>query len=236
METKDYIIISFSGCALTISIVSLIITLIQKNKETKRAIRKTLTDTLEGISKINIEAAKLSATEDFNFNSQANISLRRNYNTQRRILITHADYLIQKYDFLASEIDCNILAAAYSTIGDQEKADFFWRKTIDKSISKPIRLMNLRGFGAFLFKNEQEELGRKYFNEGLLLELPENDENKILKLDTYLMLCDFEKEIGSKVHYETSLTNAMEILATIKSKRRKDEMYERIRTKLPSTE
>ena len=44
MEQKDYILIAFSGTALTISIISLIITLIQKNKETKRTIRKTITD------------------------------------------------------------------------------------------------------------------------------------------------------------------------------------------------
>ncbi len=86
MDTKDYIIISLSGCALTISLVSLSITLIQKNKETKRAIRKTLTDTLEGISKIGIETTNLRATKDVDFNSEPNILLRRNYNSQRRIL------------------------------------------------------------------------------------------------------------------------------------------------------
>lgn len=236
METKDYIIISFSGCALAISIVSLIITLIQKNKETKRTIRKTISDTLESISKIGIETTKLRATKDIDFNSETNILLRRNYNSQRRILIAHADYLIQRYDNLATEIDCNILAGAYSTIGDQEKAELFWEKTINKSISKPIRLMNLRGYGAFLFRNENEKLGRKYFNEGLLLDLPENDENKILKIDTYLMLCDLEKEFGSKEYYEASLTNAMEVLSKIKSSRRKEEMYELIKNKLPKVE
>ncbi len=234
MDTKDYIIISLSGCALTISLVSLIITLIQKNKETKRTIRKTLTDTLEGISKIGIETTKLRATKDIDFNSEPNILLRRNYNSQRRILIAHADFLIQRYDKLSTEIDCNILAGAYSTIGDQEKAEFFWKKSIDKSISKPIKLMNLRGFGSFLFNNEKEELARKYFNEGLLLPLSDNDENRILKFDTYLMLCDLEKEFGSKENYEISLTSAMEILSTIKSNRRKEDMYERIRTKLPN--
>ncbi len=55
MGTKDYILISISIGALVLSFISLIVTLVQKNKETKRAIRKTLTDTLESITKINIE-------------------------------------------------------------------------------------------------------------------------------------------------------------------------------------
>lgn len=207
-----------------------------KNKETKRTIRKTLTDTLEGISKIGIETTKLRATKDIDFNSESNILLRRNYNSQRRILIAHADYLVQRYDKLATEIDCNILASAYSTIGDQEKSELFWKKTIEKSISKPIKLMNLRGFGTFLFTNEKEDLGRKYYDEALSLDLPENDDNRILKFDTYLMLCDLEKENGNKGYYETSLTNAMEVLAKIKSTRRKDEMQMRLRTKLPNVE
>jgi hypothetical protein len=155
METKDYILIIISGSALTLSLISLIVTLVQKNKETKRTIRKTLSDTLESISKIGIETTKLKSTKGLDFNSDSTIQLRRNYNSQRRILIAHADFLINRYDKIATEIDCNILAGSYSIIGDQEKAEYFWQKTVDKSISRPIKLMNLRSYGIFLFNNEK---------------------------------------------------------------------------------
>jgi len=178
METKDYILIVISGCALILSVISLIVTLIQKNKETKRTIRKTLTDTLESISKIGIESTKLRGSKDIDYNSEQAIQLRRNYNSQRRILIAHADFIVGKYDKLANEIDCNILAGAYATIGDQDKAEYFWQKTIDKSISTPIKHMNLRGFGIFLFNSGNEKLGRAIFREALVQKLTENDENK----------------------------------------------------------
>ncbi len=210
-------------------------TLVQKNKETKRAIRKTLTDTLESISKINIETTKLKTSKESDTNSETVIALRRYYNSQRRILIAHADFLVMRYDKLATEIDCNILAGAYATIGDQDKAEYFWQKTVDKSISPPIRLMNLRGFGTFLFYNDKDDLGRKFFDEALLLDLTENDENKILRTDTYLMLCDLEKEKGNKENYEFNLTKAMEVLATIKNNQRKNDMHDRIRLKLPNS-
>ncbi|MBI5915779.1 MAG: hypothetical protein HY842_10405, partial [Bacteroidetes bacterium] len=106
MTTKDYILIIISGSALTLSLISLIVTLIQKNKETNRVIRKTLTDTLESITKIGIETTKLKASKDADFNSETAIQFRRNYNSQRRILIAHADFLIMRYDKLATEIDC----------------------------------------------------------------------------------------------------------------------------------
>ncbi|MDB5088244.1 MAG: hypothetical protein JWR09_2238 [Mucilaginibacter sp.] len=233
METKDYIVITISACALTLSLISLIVTLVQKNNETKRTIRKTLTDTLESISKIGIEVTKLKSSKEIDFNSEQSIQLRRNYNSQRRVLITHADFLIHRYDKLATEIDCNILAGSYATIGDQEKAEYFWRKCVAKSFSEPIKHMNLRGFGTFLFNNDKINLGRQVFSEALSQTLSQNDENKFLKADTYLMLSDLENNCNNKENYELNLKEAIEICSTIINNHRKNEMEQRIRSKLP---
>lgn len=98
--------------------------------------------------------------------------------------------------------------------------------------------MNLRGYGTFLFNNDKVNLGRKNYNEALSIDLAENDSNKILKIDTYLMLCDLEKEKekGNVDEYKLSLAKAMDIFATIKNDLRKNEMQNRIRIKLPNTE
>src|ERR1700752_2743671 len=231
MEQKDYILISISVCALTLSLISLIVTLVQKNKETKRTIRKTLTDTLENISKINIETTKLRTSKENDNDSEDSITLRRVYNSQRRVLIAHADFLILRYDKLATEIDCNILAGAYATIGDQDKAEYFWKKTVDKSISLPIKVMNLRGFGTFLFSHGKENQARNVFNQALSLDLAENDENKIILIDTCLMLCDLETDFGTKEKYEASLTKAMELWSTLINPGRKEETFKRMRRK-----
>jgi hypothetical protein len=234
METKDYIIVFISGSALILSLFSLIVTLVQKNKETKRTIRKTLTDTIENITKINIEVTKLKASKEVDFDSEPIILLRRNFNSQRRALVAHADFLVTRNDKLTTEIDCNILAGAYAAIGDQDKAEYYWQKTVDKSSSLPIKVMNLRGFGTFLFGNEKEDLGRKFFNQAFELDLIENDDNKILKIDTYLMLCELEKGSGNSQNYDNALIKAMEVLSTIKHTNTKTEMHERISRRLPS--
>lgn len=232
MEVKDYLVISISGSALIISLISLIITIIQKRNETERAIRKSLSETLENIAKINLEVAKMRSSKDVDFNSDSIIALRRNYNGQRRILIAHADYLIKKYDNLATEIDCSTLANAYYDITDLIKAEEFWGKTVEKSMSPPIKLMNLRGYGGFLFDIEKEDIGREVFKQAFAVQLPENDENRVLKCDTYLMLAELEKN-RNKENYDKCLTGAMEVWGTIKNKYRKDEMNERIRRVIP---
>ncbi|UPT66510.1 MAG: hypothetical protein M0D57_18950 [Sphingobacteriales bacterium JAD_PAG50586_3] len=224
MEKKDYILIVISSTALIISITSLIITLVQKNKEVKRTIRKTLSDTLEGIARINIEVTK-SRGEDFN--SEKNILLRRNYNTQRHILIAHADTLVQNYDSIVKEIDCKILAEAHSSIGDYDAAKIYWEKATHKSQSGSIKMMTLRGYAMFLFGNGEVEEGRKIFNEAINIKLKDTDENKIILADTYLMLCDMEKGIDTD-NFESSLLKAMEIWHSIKNKNTKEDIYARI--------
>jgi Tfp pilus assembly protein PilF len=126
------------------------------------------------------------------------------------------------------------LADTYVAVGDIEKAEYYWLKTIEKTKSNALRVMNLRGYGIFLFHNEKIELGRQKFDEAQRIELPVNDENRVMKIDTCLMLCDLEIEFGSKENYEVCLIKAMEILATMTSERRKDEMHKRLRQKLPN--
>lgn len=233
MGTKDYILIFISGSALFISIISLIITLVQKYRETQRTIRKNLSDTLEAITKISIETSKLRASKEIDNNSEAIIGLRRTYNSQRRTLVAHADFLVSRYERLTTEIDYNVLAIAYAAIGDHEKAENFWRRCIEKSISKPIKHMNLRGLGIHLFNNGKINEGRKCFDEASAIVLPDGDDYHVIQVDTYLMLCSLEKEFGDKINYDTSLTNAMEVLGLIKSNRCKEEMHERLRLYLP---
>jgi tetratricopeptide (TPR) repeat protein len=191
MVPKDYYTIIISVIAL---IVSIFLNFFQRAKDEKRSTRKDLSDTLESIAKINIENTKLrqnnvEATPEI-------IELRRNYNSQRRILIAHADFLISNYDDIVIDIDCNIAAGAYKTIGDYDKAELYWKKTIEKSDSAPIKHMNLRGYGTFLFEQGKIEAGRSKFREALLIDLPDSDASKSLITDTYLMWAKLERDFN----------------------------------------
>jgi tetratricopeptide (TPR) repeat protein len=188
MDSKDYYTVGISLIALIISIFS---NFYQKQKEDKRAIRKNLSDTLESVTKINIENVKL-ANSLIN-DSIEGVSLRRSYNTQRRILVAHANFLILNYDSIVTDIDCNIMAGAYNSIGDYDKASSYWEKTINKSDSNPILHMNLRGFASFLFSQGKIDAGRNKYKEAFSINLEDNDPNRRLLSDTYFMWALVEK-------------------------------------------
>jgi tetratricopeptide (TPR) repeat protein len=213
METKDYYTIIISVIALIVSIFS---NFFQKTKEDKRAIRKNLSDTLESVTKINIENTKLRQN---NIEiTPENIELRRNYNTQRRILIAHADYLISTYDKIVTEIDCNIVAIAYSNIGDPNRAEFYWKKTIEKSVSLPIKHMNLRGYASFLFNQGKMESGRNKYREALMIDLPDTDNNRDMISDTYLMWAKSEKSYNNENEANKLIEDASSFCSRIGNK------------------
>ena len=212
--------------ALAISIISLIISILQKTKETDRTIRKNLSDTLESVAKINIEVAKLKQ-DVLVFDSDDGIGLRRVYNSQRRILIAHADFLVTKYYILATEIDCNLLAGAYQNIGDYEKAEIYWAKTIKKSKSNPIKLMNLRGYARFLFFQGKFQLGRSKFDEALKLDLPDTDVYRREISDTYFLWASVEKEFNNYSEVERLISLGQTYCDRIGHLKMREEMKKR---------
>lgn len=231
MTQKEYIVIIISATALGISILSLIITLFQKYKENKRTIRKTISDNLESIAKANIEFNKLKSQKDSDFNSEPNILIRRNINSQKRAILSNVKFLIDKNSDIATESDYTILAGAFADIGDQSLADQYWKLAIDKSRSPEILIFNLRGYGSFKFRNNDYDNARLLYEQANQVNLTETDEHAVIKCDTYLMLADHERN-SNKITFENCLTLAMEELSKIKNGHRKNEMHERITRRL----
>ncbi len=224
MQPKDYYTIIISVIALIVSIFS---NFFQKAKENQRSIRKNLSDTLESVTKINFENSKLrkeGGSEEVEV-----VEMRRIYNSQRRILVAHADFLILKYDKIVTEIDCNIMAGAYANIGDAQKAEFYWKKTIDKSESGPIKHMNLRGYALFLFRQGKIEVGRSKYKEALLIDLPDNDPTRILTTDTYLMWAAAEKNTNNKSEETKLINDAISTCSRIGNNNSRLQMEKRIK-------
>ncbi|WP_266363060.1 hypothetical protein [Tellurirhabdus rosea] len=228
MDLKDYIAIA----ALLISITSLVITLLQKRKENYRTIRKNLSDTLESVAKIAIETTKLRQTND---ESDAVVDLRRAYNTQRRVLIVHADFLVTENDEIVTEIDCNILATALISIGDLERAEHYWSKTIEKSQNDSIKHMNLRGYARFLFLQGQFQLGRSKYEDALRLKLADNDYNRRLVTDTCILWAKVEREHGNISEFRRLVGLAHGYCSRIGNMTMRDEMEKQINLLEPTT-
>jgi len=196
MEPKDYLTLAVGSVALAISIASLILTFRQRAQENQRGVRKTLTETLGQLSEVGMSFAKLDAEHPEQTDQIVN--LRRMHNTQRRYLANHAEYLVRQIPDLATDIDYNMLAQAFRSIGDYDKVQQYWDLCVAKSESSVIRAMNLRGHGNFLFFQGNPQLGRKKYEESLELPLPDTDNVRRDRADTYAMWARVEMDFGYK--------------------------------------
>lgn len=192
MEKKDIITLIISSIALILSFTSFIITINQKKRENIRILRKNLSDTLNDLLAISIAMGKLIADTKNDFTNEI-IELRRSYNTQRKALLIHADFLINENPELATDTDYNIMANNWNIVGNYPKAEQYWQMTIQKSDDLVIKHMNLRGYAIFLFFQGNMPSGRSKFNEALELRLPDTENVKKTISDTYVMWARIEK-------------------------------------------
>jgi tetratricopeptide (TPR) repeat protein len=196
MDPKDYLTLGVGSVALIVSVTSLILTFRQRAQENQRGVRKTLTETLGQLAEVGMSLAKLDAEHPEQ--TDQIVSLRRMHNSQRRYLANHAEYLVRQIPDLATDIDYNMLAQAFRSIGDYDKAQQYWELAVAKSESPVIRAMNLRGHGSFLFFQGNPQLGRKKYQESLEIPLPDTDNVRRDRADTYAMWARVELDFGYK--------------------------------------
>jgi tetratricopeptide (TPR) repeat protein len=194
LEAKDILVIGVSSLALITSAVSFVSTFRQRALENKRGIRKSLTDALGELAEVALTRAKLDL--DHPELSDQIMTLRRMYNSQRRHIAMHAEYLVRQIPDLATDIDYNLLAGTFHAIGDYDKTQHYWELCVKASENKVVRAMNLRGFARFLFFQGNQQLGRKRYQESLELELPDTDNIRRDRTDTYSMWAKTESDFG----------------------------------------
>lgn len=196
MGIKDYLMVSLSLLALVVSVISLFMTFRQRAQENQRGVRKTLSETLGQLVEVSMSFAKLDAEHPEQ--TDQIVALRRMHNTQRRYLANHAEYLVEQIPSLVTDIDYNLLAQAFRSIGDYDKVQKYWELCVDKSESNVIRAMILRGYANFLFFQGNPQLGRKKYQESLELPLPDTDNIRRERADTYALWARVEMDFGFK--------------------------------------
>lgn len=195
MNAKDIASIAISVAALSISIFSFASTIRQRRIDNERTLRNSLTDVIAEITQIDLERSKLDR-ENPGMKDDSVVAMRRILNTKKNYLARHGDFISQQMNRLVTDIDFNVLAKAFADIGDHEKAASFWRRCIERSQANVIRKKNLRGYAMFLFRIGEFDMGRRLFMDALEISLPDNDEMRRMKADTYAIWMRSELEYG----------------------------------------
>lgn len=206
IESKDVLTVLISTLALALSVLSFVISLRQRKRENSRALRKQLSDTLNDISEVSVAMAELRYEVGNNLSNEI-IDLRRSYNTQKRTLLHHAEFLINENSKITTDVDYMVMAINWNIIGNYPKAETYYKLGIEKADDLVIRHLNLRSYASFLFMQGNMPLGRNKYKEALELRLPDTENVKRTVADTYLMWARVEREF--KFYSEAAILLAL---------------------------
>jgi hypothetical protein len=218
-------IISFG--ALCVSLITFRMTYRQKSIDEKYTTRKSLTDVIAELTKINISFAQLEIDHPGSSDERV-VSFRRNYNDQRRYLANHGELLCNRIPEIVNDVDCMIIGAAFASHGDYKRAERFHKLAVEKSITNAIRMNNMRALAGFYFRRGNVALARKTYEEALQVELPSNDSMRQFTADTYMMWARAEQYAGFWAESQRLRASAEDAARLIGQKSMRDDMIKQI--------
>lgn len=231
METKDIITIGLSSGAFCFAITSFLLTFRQRTVEDRRGTRKSLTDAVSSLAQVNLAMAQLDLDYPNSVEERV-VGLRRNYNSQKRFLANHIEFLGQQIPELVTDIDCAMAAMAFDSNRDYERAEKFFLLAVEKSPNKVLKAVNMRGVARFYFGLGNAGRGRKVYEEALELELPDNDSIRQFRADTYLLWAKAENNFGYREESKRVRERAIAAANLIGQARMKQDMLAQIKDAL----
>lgn len=220
--------------AISIAVVSLVISLNTSQKQAERDYRRQLTDTLDRY--LQIQAQQINIFQDIQ-NNPNNLQLRefsrQVYNTfdmQNSALLSQAADLVRRIPDEVEWVDYATLALGYASTGDIVTADEYYRGAIDAAKNNAqnnyaiARARNM--YAAFLFTQPNRvEDGRKEYEaiNALIHDMAVDEELRL----TYLVNNDLywarsEANLGNLDDADKVLANACETAKTSTLPRNRD--------------
>jgi hypothetical protein len=174
LQTKDWITLLVSSSALVVSIASFL----QKTRENRLALRKQLTDLLEKLTDLNVEAGKFRASKD---------SYPSNYlgllNDQRRFLIRQASSIVNQIKDLVSPFEYLLIAGGFDEIDDPQSTTFF--ELAISSARNPVEQgIAIRGYDRYLFSHGQLDEARRRYKQAIVAFTGTSDRLCVYRTDT----------------------------------------------------
>jgi tetratricopeptide (TPR) repeat protein len=219
--------IFISLLALAISVASTVIGFRRQKTQMQTTVRDQLSDIVQELIKLireNTEYLSVPPTEqDASF-------FRRGASIQATLaaLARQAGHLIELAREIVFDVEFSVLAQAMEIVGDIPAAERYWKDAVQSSPTDYYRIINTRGYGAFLIRQGQQERGRRLFEEALSIWGNTTDFNKLVNGFTYQFWG--ENEWGSSPRHgraDECFRNARKRYETISSASLKDQALRR---------
>ena len=224
---REKITIILSVLAVIISLVSVAVAIQQNESSNDRTVRDQLTSTVTELIKLNAANARLLATPP----EEQNPFFFQESSTNSQIaapITRQSVFLVEKHPNIATDVDYVAIAQGLMIVGDNELADRYMLTATEKSPSDFYKIINLRGYADFLFRQGKHESGRNAYQKSLEIFDNDTDFNKLTNAYTYQMWMVSEAWNGFPQEAERHYQRASNLANSISSKTRNSNVIRQI--------
>lgn len=213
-----------SAVAVLFSIASLVISNNISQIQEERVLRSELTDTLDKLATIQIEALRIQSEFTADINNAATQALVQQalvaFNTQNVNLLQQAITLANRIPSFVTWIDYSIIAQASQNFGDMLLAETYYQRAIEKASTNYDKGIAIRGYAGFLFAQNRLEEARVQIQAAVdtLENLEGSPEYRSFTLGfTYQNWAISEAMVGQTEEAERLLRQSCEMYGTIQN-------------------
>ena len=219
-QAKDWITLCASLSALFFSIL----TYRQKSGESRLSLRKQLTELLEKLTDLNLEAGKYrNKKTDYPTNYLGLL------NDQRRFFIRQAEFVAEQIPALVSPYEYLVLAGAFDETDDTPQADKYFNLAIASTSKKFDQGIATRGYGRFLFVQGNLQEARLKIEAAIQCFVGEDDRSLIYTANSYERWAALEDEWGDPLERLRLLGKAIEFYDKLSNPTRRSAEVSRVR-------
>ena len=216
-ERRDWLTLLASSAALSVSLL----TYVQRSRAGHMALRKQLTDLLQKLTDLTLQAETYRALEG----KPRFEEFPRNYllllNDQRRFLVRQAEFIAREIGALVSPYEYLLIAEAFTAVDDATQAERYYQKAVDSAGTPMDRGIALRQHAHFLGRHGRADEARIQYAGAIAAVAGDTDEVRICRAHTYARWARAEAEWGNPQEEATSLAAAEAAISTIANARRR---------------
>lgn len=203
MENKFSTIVS--ATAIIVSVISATIAFQLQRSDSRRSARDQLSKTVAELINLNSKNQRVWATAPNNRDAAYYQELAA-IPQMAASISRQAVFLVNSDPEIVTDVDYVAIAQGLMIVGDNVLADTYMQNAIHKSPSDFYRIINLRGYADFLFRQGRHESAREKYQEALKVFNNDTDFNKMTNGYTYQMWMNSEFYNGfpseAELHYQ----------------------------------
>jgi tetratricopeptide (TPR) repeat protein len=216
MRALDWSLV-FSGIAVTVSLLSATVTVLQKRYETLRVVRQQITEALSKVIALAYQQAELTMDTSVDqttpqFQGKLGYIFR-----QHTFYSRHAIFLMERSPKIVSDADYIALAEAFQQVGDYAEANLNYESAIRKARNSFSRCVNMRMAADARYYQSDHDSGAAMYAEALKTISGNSHHARVMRGFTYQLWARSEAMYHDRARAAELFAKAEETYKTIQA-------------------